>query len=250
MKKYYLIPLIIALALVISIPVNTFAEDSISGKPDTGMASSIRERAREARDKFEAEREAVKQQLQQDREKFKTEREDIKEEHQDAVKNILGDNSLSTSSKREALKEERLVRKGKIDELKKDRIEAYASRMARRLTAAMNRVESLITRVEERLTKADTKGVDIKPAQASLADAKTSLSEARIALADLQAKISDLLSTSTPAESLARVKDAAQSVITSTKNAHAKVIEAVTSLKTVLKDQSENESAASTTSTN
>lgn len=250
MKKHYLIPLIMALALVISSPISALAEDSTSTRPDTSVTGSIRERAREAREKFEAEREAAKNQLEQDRAKFKDEREDIRNEHKDAVKNILSNDSLSTSSKREALKDERLVRKGKIDELKKSRIEAYTSRMVRRLTAAINRVDSLIGRVEERLTKADTKGIDIKPAQASLSEAKTSLSEARIALADFQAKIGDLVSTSTPAESLAKVKEAAQSVITNTKNAHAKVVEAISSLKAVLKDKPEDEGTASSTTSN
>lgn len=248
MKKHYLIPLLIALALIISSPINALAEDSTSA--DAGVAGSIRERAREAREKFQAEREGVKEQLQQDRTKFKGEREDIKEEHRDAVKNILGDDSLSTSSKREALKAEREIRGGKIDDLKKSRIEAYSSRMVRRLSAAIDRVDSLIGRVEERLTKADTKGLDIKTAQASLAEAKTSVSEARIALADFQAKVGDLINTSTPADSLAKVREASQTVITSIKKAHSKVIEAITSLKAVLKDKPEDDSTASSTSNN
>ncbi|MCE9629009.1 MAG: hypothetical protein K8Q91_03370 [Candidatus Vogelbacteria bacterium] len=242
MKYYKIIPLIIAMALVVASPIPVLAEDSPS------ITNTLKERAREAREKFQAEREAVKEQGLKDRAEFKGERAEIRGEHQDKIKSILDDDSVSTSSKRDLLKDEREMRRGKVDDLKKDRIEAYASRITRRLTAAIERISSLIDRVEERLTKADAKGIDITKAQGLISEARTNLSEAKVGLADFQAKVSDLVTTSTPGESFVKAKEAAGTVITKIKTAHAKIVEAITSLKADLKDSPDDQSDDSSAS--
>lgn len=234
--------ILLVLAVLISAPYITLAETS---DDNTSIRATLRERAEEARAKFRAEREAVRETAREDRAEFKTEREDIRDDHRDSVKAIMADDSLSTSSKREMLEDKREERKGLIDSLRRDRIEAYAERIARRLTAAIERIESLITRTEERLAKRDAEGANTEAAKTLISDAKTSVSDAKIALADFRGDVGELVSTSSPAQAFVNVKDAAGVVITEVKEAHAAIIKAITSMKSSVKTSSDDSSESS-----
>ncbi len=216
-----LIIVMIALS-IIGLPATSFAETSSSSsstksslKPFVDLTTSIKLRAEIAR------------------EKFKNERIEIRTDHKESLMEIKRDNSLSTSSKKEAFSGEQGSFLGKLDGLRSDRLEAYADRVDRRLSAAIERIENLIDRLEGRLGLLENKNknFDGDEARDMLGKSKVSIGEAKVALADFQASMGELLATSTPKAAFSSVRGAAATVIEKIKNAHQNLVGAIKTIK-------------------
>lgn len=222
---------------VIGLPTLAQAETGSSTpstlKPLAEIRASIKHRAEVAREKFKNSRDEVRTDRMEDRDLFKTERKDIRNEHKDGIIEIKKDDSLSTSSKKEAFASEKGIFAGKLDDLRSDRLEAYADRVERRLSAAIERIESLIERLEDRLSLLETKNknFDADDSRDMLGKAKVSLGEAKVALADFEAKMGELVSTSTPKEAFGSVRTAAGTVIEKVTSAHQNVLAVIKAIK-------------------
>lgn len=158
---------------------------------------------------------------------------EIREEHKENIKKIKQEDNLSTSSKREMITNEQGGFLGKLDDLRSERLEAYADRVERRLAVAIERIENLIERLENRLGLLENKNknFDGEEARDMLAKSKVSLGEAKVALADFQASMSELLATSTPKEAFGSVRTAASTVVEKIRSAHQNLVEAIKTIK-------------------
>lgn len=204
---------------IMSLPASTLAQTSSSTKdmlkPFADIKASIKLRADTAR------------------EKFKADREELRADRNEAMMEIKDDKNLSTSSRRELFTKEKANFLGQLDDLRSERLEAYADRIERRLAAAIERIENLIERLENRIDLLVTKNkeFDAETPRDMLGKARTSVGEAKVALADFQASMGELLATSTPKEAFGNVKTAASTVVEKIKSAHQNLVDAIKTIK-------------------
>lgn len=124
-------------------------------------------------------------------------------------------------------------RVGILAEARLRRIEAYGQRIIDRNEAAIERIESFISRLEKRLDLLEdvNPNIDTTASREALAEAKTILEEARQEMDEAIDKIVDLLENEEPQDIFALVKESVNSLAQKIRQAHAKVVEAISLLK-------------------
>jgi DNA repair exonuclease SbcCD ATPase subunit len=168
-------------------------------------------------------------------EQYKAERDEVKDQAQEERQRLNEVNRLATTTPaREQVRQERHEQ---LSVLKQERIKLYARRIVDRLNTALDRSRLFIDRINALLARWEEQGKET-------ADVSTILGEAEILIADGQNKIDAIMpavenlltstTTSTSTNStLAEVKILTQEAITAIKAAHAKVVEAVRTLKVI-----------------
>lgn len=122
-------------------------------------------------------------------------------------------------------------RKAKLDTAKKTRVEVAARASVTILTNALSRVENLYTRTTAQVAKMKASGVTTVEAEAKLGEAKVAWDAAQAKVASLDADVKVALESETPIASFETFRTHASEAKESIKTAHAKIVEAIVSLK-------------------
>ena len=236
--------------LLIAVPFIVFAQ--------LGGASTTRQQIREDRKEVRQEnrqdrqelRKAVGDQLrevqgtiQADREALKTEIKGLaREEAKKRLEEFRKESEVKREEVHTEIKSERDAFKAKAnerrDELQKkigdakaQQVENYFTQMMNRMDAAVDRLDKLADRIESRLNKIQGAGQDITEPLAALDTARVSIAAVHTAITDAKAKFTDLSTSNTPQEQFAAIKELVNTVKTKSKEAHAALVEVISSIK-------------------
>lgn len=188
-------------------------------------------------------------------ERYKKERDEVRDQAQEERQRLNEANRLATTTPaREQVRQERHEQ---LSVLKQERIKLYARRIADRLNTALDRSRLFIDRINALLARWQEQGKET-------ADVGVILDEAEILIADGQNKIDAIIpaveslltsTTSTSTSTLAEVRSLTQEAITAIRATHAKVVEAVRTLKVIggnnndEDDETDEDETATTTAT-
>jgi hypothetical protein len=127
-------------------------------------------------------------------------------------------------------REERI---GLLAEAHLRRIEAYGQRIIDRNKAAIERIESLIARLEKRMDLLENvnSNIDTTTSRQALAEAKIMLDEARQEMNEAINRVVDLLADENPRDVFSLVRENIRSLAQKIRQAHAKVVEAISLLR-------------------
>ncbi len=239
MKKSLLI--IAASALAFSWALTAAAEEATLELTVNGSTTPVKVNAKvrgeastsrpilEKRDVLKAQIEAKKQELQDKREEVKDKREEVKEK---------------MSEKREDIKELR----AEVREKASDRLDLIVKNAGKRLSHALEELNSIKARIESRLTKFEQAGATTTSARADLSIAVSKLA---IASTSVQAVLSTPISTSTPTTTAAALKTAVKTAQTAIQDAHKSLMQVIADMKglqgTLMRDKEKRDRPATTT---
>lgn len=240
----------LAAGLLITVPFIVFAQ--------RGDASTTRQQIREDREEVRQENRQDRQELrkavgdklrevqstiQADRESLRTEIKGLDpEEAHKRIEEFRKESEVKREEVHTEIKTERDAFKEKTnerrDELKKkvgdaraQQVENYFTQMMNRMDAAVDRLDKLADRIESRLNKIQGAGKDITEPLAALDTARVSIAAVHTAITDAKAKFTDLSTSNTPQEQFAAIKELVSAVKTKSKEAHAALVEVISSIK-------------------
>lgn len=162
--------------------------------------------------------------MRQKREEF---RKEVVQKHEELRKEI--------KSKHEEFKQKAQERKDelkkKIGEERARRVEDFFTRMANKLSLAIERLDKLADRIESRLDKISESGKDVSILETKLENARTSITSAQKALEDAKAKFTELAQNDNPKEAFPQVRELISQVSGAVKSAHAALVDVIGSIK-------------------
>lgn len=112
-----------------------------------------------------------------------------------------------------------------------ERITNYKVKVIDRLSDSILRIETNIAKVEDRIVKFEAKGVVLTEAKQLIAESKAKITIAEIKITELKAKIDSIIGDTITPDSIRIVKDSALEVKKMIIGAHAKLIDAISSIK-------------------
>ncbi|MCJ7804215.1 hypothetical protein MUP35_00570 [Patescibacteria group bacterium] len=110
---------------------------------------------------------------------------------------------------REEIREKTATVQAFLSERKQEIVRNHFSRVVRRLTAAIDRLNRLINRLESRLAKVEQedKNINTTLIKKDLASAKEKLDQAGIQLENVKTKMNEIIESKTPKEGFVEVKE-------------------------------------------
>lgn len=165
-------------------------------------------------------REGWKKTMTDFRDKIKTERQYLK----------ASTSEMKGKENKEERKDLRRETKGNIEQLRSQRVGIFADNMLQRISQQISNLTNLLTRTSNRAKEMATAGKDVTAINAKIAVAKTSLDATKAEFSLLPAKF-ELLRTSTSTKLIADAKNAASSTIANIRTTHAKIVDAITLIK-------------------
>ncbi|MFA6415886.1 MAG: hypothetical protein WCW56_00170 [Candidatus Paceibacterota bacterium] len=120
--------------------------------------------------------------------------------------------------------------KGKINQLRSQRVGIFAENLLQRIGQQISNLTNLLTRTNDRAKEMATAGKDTTAITAKITAAQASLDAAKAEFTLLPAKFDPLL-TSTDTKLIAEAKSSASSTIAKIRETHARIVEAINLIK-------------------
>lgn len=165
-------------------------------------------------------REGWKKTMTDFRDKIKLERQYLK----------ASTSEMKGKENKEERKDLKQETRGRIDQLRSQRVGIFADNMLQRISQQIKNLTNLLTRTSNRAKEMAEDGKDVTAINAKIVIAQTALDATKAEFALLPAKF-DLLLTSTDTQLIADTKNAASSTIAKIRTTHAKIVEAITLIK-------------------
>ena len=141
------------------------------------------------------------------------------------------DANAKTELKQEAAQERQSARQSRLDARRKVRIEAYFTKMIRRLNAAVERLETLSLRIESRIQKFEEREVDVDTAKNLLLEATNKILVSKLAIGDALDSLPGFLDSGTPKDAFINVRELVRNTVTKIKDAHQALVQVIVELK-------------------
>jgi len=181
------------LLLFISVRV-TFAVDSINVR----TMKEIREELRTRIPKAEASKEAIRERAK--------ERDELRKEQITGIK-------------------------GKLDEMRRRNITKFFNNMMEKLAKVLLRLDKVAGKIETRLTKMKANGKDTANLETKVIAMKAEIEKVKTEIATTKSSLETILSSGTPKEEFAKVKEATNAIWTQIKNIHQSLVGIITEMK-------------------
>ncbi len=150
-------------------------------------------------------------------------RQENREERREDMKEHMAERRAQFASSTERMK-------ANLSEHVKDFVIRRAEHIGALLDAMIERLNKIADRIDARIEILSGRGVDTDASEASLAQAREALEEASDAVDALKDAVAEALESETPREALKETKPLAESTKTAIKEAHAALVETITSL--------------------
>jgi len=240
-------------------------------------ATTARERLREQETKIEEQRETTRERLQEQKETAREKMMEQRDEHianqkKDCIRDesgktdcveTEGDDASTTARERlrerkeqarEKIKEQKEKHEEKRDarmekrrQLRDARINAYTERMVHRFDVAIDRLSKIADRIDSRIEKFTERGADTTEAQNAIASAQTKITAAKQETDTIKTDIDEALSSDDPKGAFKEVRTIVSDAVTTIKDIHATLIEAVKSLQGIGNNMNDENKAESST---
>lgn len=162
------------------------------------------------------------QQIRDLQQEAKKKREELKQELQKKQEEF-----------RAKVEERKTELKKKLGVERAKNIDAFFSRMAEKFEDAIKRLNDLSDRIESRLNDSEASGKDVSAARAKLAGAREKITVAQTSLDGARASYTSAVQSDDFKGAFARVRTVVSGVKEKVKDAHAALVDVVTSLKSI-----------------
>ncbi|PIZ46750.1 hypothetical protein COY29_06110 [Candidatus Woesebacteria bacterium CG_4_10_14_0_2_um_filter_39_14] len=134
---------------------------------------------------------------------------------------------------REEIREKTATVQAFLSERKQEIIRNHFSRVARRLTAAIERLNRLISRLESRLAKIEetNENLNTETIKADIVSGKEKLDQAGIQLENVKTKMNEIIESETPREGFVEIKEMVGEIRESLVEVHQILVKVIGDIK-------------------